>query len=426
MVFMPPRHGKSTLVSHYFPAWFLGRNPRKRVILTSYESDFAVSWSRRVRDTLEEFGEPIFGVRTRQDSRAANRWELEGTGGGMFACGVGGPLTGKGADLAIIDDPVKNAEEATSEVYREKTWDWYTSTLYTRLEPGGAVVLMQTRWHVEDLAGCLLRDMEESGERWEVITMPAIADREGDALGRKIGEPLWPERYGLAQLAQIQKTMQARGEAHWWESLYQQQPIHTEALEWPEEYFTWPGFWFEEWPRTEMLDLKVMALDPSKGKDADRSDFSAIVKLGRDKQGIMYIEADVKRRPIADIVSAGVEHCKEFHPEGFAIETNQFQELLVTEFVREGQARQMHLPIYQIDNSVKKEVRIRRIGPYLAQHQMRFKANSPGTSILVRQMRDFPAGLHDDGPDSLEMALRLGIEIWNGKQSQMPTRIVAR
>ena len=153
LITMPPRHGKSEFASKYFPAWFLGRYPEKRVILASYEADFASQWGRKVRDLLEHHGSRLFGVMVRHDSKAADRWELADHGGGMQTAGVGGAITGKGADLLIIDDPVKNAEQANSDVYREKTWEWYTSTAYTRLEPGGAVILIQTRWHEDDQIG---------------------------------------------------------------------------------------------------------------------------------------------------------------------------------------------------------------------------------------------------------------------------------
>lgn len=163
LVTLPPRHGKSEFISKWFPAWYLGCFPDHRVIMASYEADFAMSWGRKVRDILEEKGEPYFGIRVRKISSAADRWDIEGRAGGMQSVGVGGPLTGKGANILIIDDPVKNAAEANSQVYRDKTWDWYTSTAYTRLEPGGSIILVQTRWHEDDLAGRILQKAKETG-----------------------------------------------------------------------------------------------------------------------------------------------------------------------------------------------------------------------------------------------------------------------
>ena len=162
LVAMPPRHGKSELCSRYTPAWYLGRFPDRRVILASYEADYAASWGRKARDLLEEHGRTMFGVGVRQDSHAANRWDLADHAGGMTTAGVGGAITGRGADLLIIDDPVKSVEEAESDTYRARTWDWWRGVALTRLEPGGAVILVMTRWHEDDLAGRILQ--EDSGQ----------------------------------------------------------------------------------------------------------------------------------------------------------------------------------------------------------------------------------------------------------------------
>jgi hypothetical protein len=219
LITMPPRHGKSEFASKYFPAWYLGTFPDRRVILTSYEADFAMTWGRKVRDLLHEFGPAVFGVSVRSDSTAANRWGIEDNTGGMDTAGVGGPITGKGAHLLIIDDPVKNAEEAASETMRNKAWDWYVSTAYTRLEPAGAVILIQTRWHSDDLAGRILAHAAETGERWDVVNLPAMAE-EGDVLGRESGEPLWPERFDLDALERIRATLGG----YYFAALYQQRP----------------------------------------------------------------------------------------------------------------------------------------------------------------------------------------------------------
>jgi predicted phage terminase large subunit-like protein len=220
LITMPPRHGKSEFASKYFPAWYLGTFPQRRVILASYEADFARSWGAKVRDILAEHGPSYFGVGLRGDSLAADRWDLAGYAGGMVTAGVGGSITGRGADLFIVDDPVKNAEEANSETYREKTWDWFASTAYTRLEPGGAIILVQTRWHEDDLAGRILaRSQSGSGEAWDVVDLPALA-REGDVLGRGPGEALWPDRFTADELAVIRRTI---GE-YFFAALYDQRP----------------------------------------------------------------------------------------------------------------------------------------------------------------------------------------------------------
>jgi predicted phage terminase large subunit-like protein len=165
------------------------------------------------------------------------------------------------------------------------------------------------------------------------------------------------------------------------------------------------------------LPVKVIALDPSKGTDARRGDYSAYVLLGIDPLGVIYVEADLARRATPQMVADGVALCRRFRPLAFGVEANQYHELLAGEFVTEFE-RQHHATIVPaaIHNYVNKQVRIRRLGPYLSQRRLRFLRGSASTQLLVNQLRDFPAGAHDDGPDALEMALRLAEEVWHGRQ----------
>jgi predicted phage terminase large subunit-like protein len=221
---------------------------------------------------------------------------------------------------------------------------------------------------------------------------------------------LWPERESLYDLMKLRATIGTAAFA----SEKQCDPTDPEACEWPAEYFQWPGLWFDRWPAN--LTVKTLALDPSKGKDARHGDYSAFVRLWRDTRGVLFLEADLRRDRAAErIVEDGVEHCRLFDPHGFVIESNVFQELLVVDFRRVSEREGLVLPLYTKDNTTPKEVRIRRLGPYLSQRLMRFKARSPGTQLLVQQLRDFPNGDHDDGPDSAELALSLAIELFNRK-----------
>jgi predicted phage terminase large subunit-like protein len=224
VVTMPPRHGKSELCSKYLPAWYLGAFPDHRVILSSYEAAFAAEWGRKARNVLEEHGESIFGIQVAKSPASANSWNVHRHAGGMQTAGVGGPITGKGANLLIVDDPVKNAEEAGSQTMRAKAWDWWQSTAYTRLEPEGAAVVIQTRWHQDDLAGRLLTDQEQGGERWRVVNMPAISDD---------GKALWPERFPLERLNEIKRTLGS----YFWSALYQQRPTPPEGGKFKREWF---------------------------------------------------------------------------------------------------------------------------------------------------------------------------------------------
>jgi hypothetical protein len=229
MVNMPPRHGKSETTSHWFPAWYLGTYPDRRVILTSYEADFAASWGRKARGELEEWGPKVFGVTVNPRSKAANRWELLGHHGGMVTAGVGGPITGRGANVLVIDDPVKNALEASSPLTQVRNWEWYQGVARTRLEPGGSIVLVMTRWNESDLAGMILQDAREKGREgeWEVIKLQAISKKRttyllssGREVVREAGEALCPERYDLKALKDIRQDV---GD-YYWDAEYQQEP----------------------------------------------------------------------------------------------------------------------------------------------------------------------------------------------------------
>jgi hypothetical protein len=227
IVTMPPRHGKSERVSKKFPAWHVGRNPDDEIIVSSYSLSLARDFSIIARDTLKERGKRIFGNELSSNKQAGESWGIEGHRGGVNAAGVGGPITGKGARIAIIDDPFKNHEEANSEVTRETVWNWYTTTLYTRLTPDGRIIIVMTRWHEDDLVGRLLkkeadeiREGTHIGEKWTVINFPAIAEGD-DYLGRNEGDPLWPEfGFNKDKLLQIKADVGS----YVFNALYQQRP----------------------------------------------------------------------------------------------------------------------------------------------------------------------------------------------------------
>ncbi len=232
LVTMPPRHGKSLLGSEIFPAWYLGWNPDHRYMLASYEANFAASWGRKARALLQRFGPSHFEVAVSRESSAASEWGIAGHRGGMSTAGVGGAFTGKGADILGIDDPIKNAEEANSFIIRQKIWEWYLSTAYTRLEPEGAVIVIQTRWHDDDLAGRILKAAGENGEQWEVLDFPALAE-DDDPLGRDPGAALWPERYSRETLLGIRDV---EGD-YFFESLYQGRPPSKQGKIFAPEWF---------------------------------------------------------------------------------------------------------------------------------------------------------------------------------------------
>jgi predicted phage terminase large subunit-like protein len=404
IVSLPPQNGKSELCSRYLPAWYLGTHPDRRVILTSYEGDFAAGWGRKARDLLERHGH-LFGVKVSRRSSATARWDIEGREGGMTTAGVGGPITGKGAHLLIIDDPLKNDEEARSASHRQKQWDWWQSVASTRMRPGGLIIVIQTRWHRDDLTGRLLREAELNGQaaKWKVVKLPALAEP-GDPLGRSPGEALWPEMYSVEWL----EAKKASKTNYYWRAMYQQDPLAEGGAEWPESYFG-PSIWFDDWPKEKVL--RVVALDPSKGRDGKVGDYSAFVMLHVAPGGKLYMDADLDIRNTSVIVETALEIQRTFMPDGFVVETNQFQELLADELRRRAEEEHIRLPLYQVNNTVPKVVRIRRLTPFLSEGMLRFKRNSRGARLLVDQLRDFPCGAHDDGADSADMAVRLAHQL---------------
>jgi predicted phage terminase large subunit-like protein len=397
VVSMPPQHGKSELCSKYLPAWYLGTFPDRRVILTGYEADFAAQWGRKARDLLLEWGW-AFDVTVSPKSSAVYRWDLLGREGGMTTAGVAGPLTGKGAHLLIVDDPIKNDAEARSAYLRQMQFDWWQSTASTRLRPGALALLIQTRWHRHDLAGRILDSASQTKQRWREVRLPAIAEQH-DLLLRPPGEPLWPETFSLEHLERIR----ARLTNYYWRSMYQQDPIAEGTIEWPDSFFG-PSIWFDDWPLN--YKVRVMALDPSKGTDSRLGDYSAFVMMQLSDDGNLYVDADLAFRNVQVIVEQAVELCHTFKPCSFAVETNQFQELLATEIDRVGRDRRIKMPMLHMPNHAPKLVRIRKLTWQLAEGRFKFKKNSRGAELLVQQLRDFPNGEHDDGPDALEMALR--------------------
>jgi predicted phage terminase large subunit-like protein len=305
IISMPPRHGKSMETSHYFPAWFLGNWPTKSVGLASYEADFASTWGRRAREVLEAHGPEVFGVAVDRASRAASYWRVRQLAdrpkkqgqneesidvGSMVTAGIGGPLTGRGVHVLLVDDPIKNAIEAHSKQKRQAIWDWWTSTAATRIEPDGFAVIIQTRWHEDDLSGRLLAGMAEDGWKWKYINIPAVALKD-DPLGREPGEALWPARYPLEELDLIRKSLGS----YVWNALYQGRPAENEG-----------GYFESDW-------LKRVSSPPFDAKRVVRywdlaatdaaGDYLAGVRLERMTNDSYYV-ADVVRGQKS---SAGVE-----------------------------------------------------------------------------------------------------------------------
>lgn len=278
MIFMPPRHSKSETVTVRYSAFRLEQDPKMNIILGSYNQKLANRFSRKTYRIAKQ------RIALAKDRKAVEEWETA-IGGGIRAVGVGAGITGFGGNLIMIDDPVKNREEAESEAYREKCWDWFNDDLYTRLEPDGAIVLTMTRWHDDDLAGRLLKEMEEGGEHWEVLRLPAIAE-EKDPMGRKVGQALCPERYDIASLRRAEKKLGAYSFA----ALYQQRPTPLEG-----------ALFKRDWFKDKIVEKEPENLKWARGYDLAVSqktsaDYTASFRCGFDKQGNLYISGGFRGR----------------------------------------------------------------------------------------------------------------------------------
>lgn len=223
IITIPPRHSKSMTVSETFPSWYIGKNPNRRVIEVSYGDSLARKFGRENKRKITEYGQSIFNIELSRENMGNNNFGIKNYRGGMISSGIGGSITGEGADLLIIDDPIKNRKEALSSTYKEMLWNEWQNTLLTRLHPGGSVIIILTRWSEDDLVGRLL---ENEGDKWDIISLPAEADKEDDLLNRKIGEPLWPER-GFDK-KWIEEKKKEVGSVTW-NALYQQHPTPLEG-----------------------------------------------------------------------------------------------------------------------------------------------------------------------------------------------------
>lgn len=402
MVFMPPRHGKSFLCSQYFPAWYVGAF-QGRVILTSYEATFAATWGRLARNVLTDWGPSVFGVRVAQDSSAADHWELEGAQsqhGVMYTAGVGGAITGKGASLLIIDDPVKNMEEAQSATMRDKAWSWYTSTAYTRLEPDGRVLVIQTRWHDDDLSGRILKHARDEGdtEPWHVLSLPAVAesDEEYPIAGdtpyvRAEGAPLWPERFTAERLAAIRTDVGGSV----WASLYQQRPTPDGGLIWHRE-------WFKRYSALGGLpqfQRVIQAVDTA-FKTGVASDYSVIATWGYTGSAIYLLDVWRERVEYPDLKRALADQAAKWQPHIIYVEDAASGQSIIQELGRETA-----LPIVALKPLGSKEARAAAVSPLAESGKVYIPDSAPWVADWLDEHVAFPRGAHDDMVDTTSMAL---------------------
>lgn len=398
MLFMPPRHGKSELASRNFPAWHLGHYPRHEIIMTSYASSLAMKFSRKVRSLLCEPGyEQLFpGTQLSDESKSVENW-MTTAGGSFMAAGVSGPLTGNGMHIGIIDDPVKNREEADSQNVRDGIKEWYTSTFYTRLAPGAGILIILTRWHHDDLAGWLLREQEEGGDRWDVVVYPAIAEH--DESHRRQGEALHPARYDVDALARIKRAIGQRD----WQALYQQKPTSDEGDYFQRSFFRY--YHAHERPPLQLLSTYT-AWDLAIGQN-EMNDYSVGITVGIDQEERIWVLDIVRGRwdalELADII---LDTHKTWNTERVGIEHGQISMTLwplLQQRIKERKA--WDFPFDPKRDALKtgkrdKPARARPIQGRMRQGMVLLPKDAPWLASFESELLSFPSGVHDDQVDA--------------------------
>lgn len=400
MLLLPPGAAKSTYASLIFPAWWFIQHPESQVIAASHTAALAQHFGRRLRNLIGE-QQARLGYALRRDARAAASFSLA-NGASYYAVGVRGPLTGRRADLILIDDPVKSQAEADSASARRHLWDWYRSELLTRLRPGGRIVLIMTRWHEDDLGGRLLAqevaqqalgDAAATGERWRCLRLPALAE-EADPLGRAPGEALWPEWENAEALARKRAAIGERG----WAALFQQTPHPPEGLLFATTAIETIAAAPAEARRVRAWDLAATAR--THGGDPD---YTAGVRLARTPQGRFVVEDVVRLQGGPGAVEAAIRATASRDGEGIPIALPQ-------DPGQAGRAQVLYLTRqlagYVIHASPETGAKATRAAPVAAQVEAGNLAvlRAPWNPAFLDELRDFPAGSKDDQVDALSRA----------------------
>ena len=387
IVNMPPRHTKSEFASHLFPAWMMGRNPKLKIIQTTHTAELSYNFGRKVRGLFDQDGfKDVFpSVTLSQDSKAAGRFNTN-KGGEYFAAGVGGAITGRGADLLIIDDP-HSEQDALSTTALDNAYEWYTSGPRQRLQPGGAIVVVMTRWSVKDLTGKLMgAQSDPKADQWEVIEFPAVLN----------DKPMWPQFWNLDELEGVKASLSEQK----WQAQWQQKPVSEEGSIIKRE-------WWQMWPKDDIPPLMhvIQSYDTAFSKK-ETADFSAITTWGVFKPvehgppNIILLKARKGRWDFPELKEIALEEYKYWEPETILIEAKASGMPLTQEL------RQVGIPVvtYTPSKGNDKHVRVNSVAPIFEAGQV-WAPDERWAEEVIEECAAFPYGDHDDLVDSTTQAL---------------------
>jgi predicted phage terminase large subunit-like protein len=392
MVLMPPGSAKSTYASVLFPPWFIGRNPKMSVLGVSNTTDLAERFSRRVRNIVSgrPFQAVFEGNGLSADSGAAGSWETA-LGGEFFAAGMGSAIAGRRADLGLIDDPIKTRQEADSDRVRQTQWDWYVNDFLTRLKPGSRQILIQTRWHEDDLGG---RILEREADKWRVIKLAMLAGA-GDPLGRHPGERLWPEWFTEEMIATAKLDTRA------WNALYQQEPVPDEG-----DYFKKDNF--------SEYDIHPAGLHVYGASDyavtEGSGDFTEHGVFGMDHSGNIYVLDWWRGQTQSDVwIEAQCDLIRTYKPLVWFGEAGPIRRAIEPFLIRRMVERMAQCRLEWLPSIHDKEIRARSIQALASIKAIMLPKRAPWRADIERQLLQFPSGKYDDAVDVFSLIGR-GLE----------------